>query len=111
TPGNVGSGKEPDVASSDGQEFRHIGSKSHGSAGETLSEPNRPRPTRCRRVDGLSLLRSARSGGPDARSTWSGRARHHRGIEGNPAVLIRVVLAGLYRRRDDDLIRTGFRAP
>src|ERR1700682_6328156 len=84
------SSREPDVASLNDQELRRIGSQSDGSAGETLSEPYLLCLTCCRCVDGLGLLRGARSGGSGACSTGTGSARHPRGTKGNRAVLVPV---------------------
>ena len=86
------SSREPDVASLGDREFRRTGGKSDGSAGETLSEPYWLCLTCCRCVDGLGLLRSARSGSSDACGPGTGSARHQRGTKGNRAVLVPVVL-------------------
>src|ERR1700733_3938677 len=104
------SSREPDVALLNDEEFRRIGGKSDGSAGETLSEPYWLCLPCCRCVDGLGLLRGARSGGSGACSTGTRSARHRLGTQGNRAVLVPVVLAGLCRRCDDGFIRTSFRA-
>src|SRR5260370_38520345 len=98
------------LASLNDQEFRRIGSKSDGSAGETLSEPYWLCLTCCRCVDGLGLLRGARSGGSGACSTGTGTARHHRGTKGNRAVLVPFLFAGLCQRCTAAFIRTYFRA-